>query len=196
MKEKEIIRAEEYDIKKIRNIIWIIGGIITFLWFFIYVIPGIQSLTSYGYSVGSFVGFHLCVPFLPFFVVGLVFYLGASKIELIVTDKRVYGVAIFDRRVDLPLDMISAVSTSIFKGIAISTPSGLIKFIMIKNRDEIHKVISELLVKRQDNNLKNNISIAASSISEADEIAKYKKLLDSKAITQEEYDKKKKELLK
>lgn len=196
MKEKEIIRAEEYDIKKIRNIIWGIGGVITLLWFLIYVLPGIQRLTSYGYSVGNFVIFHLCVPFLPFLIIGLIFYLGSSKVDLIVTDKRVYGVAIFDRRVDLPFDMISAVSTSIFRGIAISTPSGVIKFIMIKNRDEIHKVISELLVKRQDNNLKKNISVVDSSISKADEIAKYKQLLDSKAITQEEYEKKKKELLK
>lgn len=196
MKEKEIIRAEKYDIKKIRNIIWIIGIIITFLWFLIYVIPGIQHLTSYGYSIGSFIIFHLCVPFLPFFIIGLVFYLGVSKVDLIVTDKRVYGVAIFDRRIDLPFDMISAVSTSIFRGIAISTPSGLIKFIMIKNRDEIHKIISELLVKRQNNSFKKNISVVDSSISKADEIAKYKELLDSKAITQEEYEKKKKELLK
>ncbi len=69
------------------------------------------------------------------------------KVDLRVTDKRVHGVAMFDRRTDLPFDMISAVSTSIFRGIAISTASGLIKVIMIKNRDEIHKIISELLVK-------------------------------------------------
>lgn len=41
----------------------------------------------------------------------------------------------------------------------------------------------------------NNISTAANNNSAADEIAKYKSLLDSGAITQDEYDKKKKELL-
>lgn len=59
----------------------------------------------------------------------------------------------------------------------------------ISNRDDIYKIITKILIDRQNNNKISNFE------SKADELKKYKELLDSNAITQEEYDKKKKELL-
>lgn len=55
--------------------------------------------------------------------------------------------------------------------------------------EQAKKIISTL------DNIKDQVSPQADSASSADEIAKFKKLLDSGAITQEEYNKKKKELL-
>ena len=126
----------------------------------------------------------------------LILFLSAQKTSLTVTDKRVYGNAAFGKRVDLPLDMISAVGISLFKGIAIGTSSGKIKFAGISNRDEIHKAISGLLIDRQKEREK-EIKPATNIIqkSDADELGKYKKLLDDGVITQEEFDAKKKQIL-
>lgn len=128
---------------------------------------------------------------------GLIFYMWVSKMEMIISDKRVYGVAAFGKRVDLPLDSISAVRISIFKGIAVATSSGRIVFHGIKNRDEIHEVLSALLIERQ----KKEKTVTQTTIkqeipqSNADELKKFKDLLDSGIITQEEFDAKKKQLL-
>ena len=93
--------------------------------------------------------------------------------------------------------MISAVGTSAFKGIAVATSSGAIKFIMMENRDRIHDAISEQLVLRQtQNNRKSeNLIRQESPQSNADELKKYKDLYDSGVISQEEFDAKKKQLL-
>lgn len=114
--------------------------------------------------------------------------------ELIVTDKRVYGKATFGRRVDLPIDSVSAISTGIFKGVGVGTSSGKINFKLIKNRDEIHSVISNFLLERQKDN-KERTETQAVNFTNADEIKKYKELLENGTITQEEFDAKKKQLL-
>lgn len=125
---------------------------------------------------------------------GILFAIFSSPCEIIVTDKKVRGKALFSKRVELPLDMISAVSTCMCNGIGVSTSSGVIKFLSIKNNVEVYNVISELLEKRQDKKI--SIDNREEHYSIADEIKKYKELLDSGAITQEEYEHKKKELLK
>ena len=117
----------------------------------------------------------------------------------------------FGKRVDLPIDSVSAIAMSAFKGIAVATSSGKIKFGFIKNRDEIHKAISNLLIERQNssnkevakagyqpvpNSFSNIPAVAVNGISNGtEEIKKYKELLDSGIITQEEFDAKKKQLL-
>ena len=74
--------------------------------------------------------------------------------------------------------------------------SGRIVFSMIKNRDEIHTVISNLLIQRQNQSQTPITTIKQEiPLSNADEIKKYKDLLDSGVITQEEFDAKKKQLL-
>ena len=64
----------------------------------------------------------------------ILFYLAFRKSELVITDKRVYGKAIFGKRVDLPLDKVSAVGTSFLKGIDVGTSSGRIKFNLLKTK--------------------------------------------------------------
>lgn len=73
-----------------------------------------------------------------------------TKSYLVVTSKRVYGVTAWGKRVDLPMDSVSAVSTGFCQAVAVSTPSGRVKFFAIKNRDDIFEALSSLLIQRQD----------------------------------------------
>ena len=130
-------------------------------------------------------------------IVPLIMYFAISKTEINVTDKRVYGKAIFGKRVDLPLDSISAVGTGAMNGIAVATSSGSIRFLAISNNTEIHEEISKLLIERQNKSTSKITTTIKQEIpqSNADELKKYKDLLDSGVITQEEFDAKKKQLL-
>ncbi len=125
----------------------------------------------------------------------IIFYFMYKKMELIVTDKRVYGFAAFGKRVDLPMDSITAISTSMLKGIGVSTASGRIKFAFIKNRDEIQRVLSKQIMDRQYPNA-NKSSLGENVGSSITELKQYKELLDTGVITQEEFEKKKEQLLK
>jgi len=94
--------------------------------------------------------------------------------------------------------MISATATGGFNSISVATSSGRISFWMLNNRNEAFDVISSVLIERQN---KEKIITATTTIkqeipqSNADELKKYKELLDMNVITQEEFDAKKKQLL-
>lgn len=210
MDEKIVIKSKLYNIKKIRNIIFIIGLIAVALVIMsdfagtLDVEGGLLRLVSTDYierhgifdAILFLVVIPLCI-MAPFVIIGQIFYMAMSKVEMTVTNKRVYGKAIFGRRVDLPLDMISAIGTTLFKGIAVTTASGAIKFQMIKNSIDIHSAISQLLVERQEIGKKASRTIVKQEIpqSNAEELRKYKELLDLGVITQEEFNAKKKQLL-
>lgn len=211
MQEKEIIKSERYDVKKLAIIICVVGVLLLA----IYLVfdasryaPRFNELSAKGYDWfdykspldmafkqdgGIIVAFLIPVVFA---IVAFLIYRSYSKVELVITNKRVYGTAKLGKRVDLPLDSISAVGTSIMSGIDVATSSGAIKFKFIKNRDEVHKEISNLLVQRQEKETKPTTTIKQEiQQSSADELAKFKDLLDKGIITQEEFDAKKKQLL-
>lgn len=207
MKEKIIIQSNISNIKLVRNVIWIIGVVVGVLGSIGYAesrrfsYEGYYGIEYYDFSeyLGEMLSIYGILCFLGsiafFSILGLVFYCTARKITLTVTDKRVYGTTAFGKRVDLPLDMISAIGTGMFKSVAVTTTSGTIKFSFVENRDSIHAAISQLLVDRQDKlaSMANiNQELAQS---DADEIKKFKELLDSGIITQEEFEAKKKQLL-
>ncbi len=125
----------------------------------------------------------------------LIFYFMFHKTKITVTNKRVYGQTAWGKRVDLPLDMISATGTSLLKGIAVSTSSGKIKFVLIQNRDEIHDAISKLLMARQSKATAATTTKPKIPKSGAGELKEFKELLDSGVISQEEFDTKKKQIL-
>lgn len=112
-----------------------------------------------------------------------------SKCEIIVTNKRVYGICVFNKRVDLPMDSISAVGTSFFDGIDIGTSSGRINFKLCGNNINIHSEISKLLLERQQRNQ------SEKNTDSTDVLQTLEKLMDNGIITQEEFDAKKKQLL-
>lgn len=124
----------------------------------------------------------------PCILVCGIFLCWYSTSDIVVTDKRVYGRACFGKRVDLPLDKISAVSTMyMFKIIGVSTSSGIIRFMYVENANEIHEIINRLLLDRQNHR--------SDKYSESEELLRYKELLDKGIINQEEFETKKKQLL-
>lgn len=124
-----------------------------------------------------------------------VFYLLIGKTEIVVTDKRTYGKVAFGKRVDLPNDSISAISmVPMLKGVAVATSSGKISFLLIRNADEVYDAVNKLLMARQEKKAE-PVVVATPAVSNAGELKQYKELLDSGAISQEEYDAKKKQLL-
>ena len=137
------------------------------------------------------------LPLAGMLVIGGLLFLWLRSYELTVTDKRVYGKVVFGKRVDLPLDSVSATATiGLLKGVAVSTSSGKISFLAIKNATEIYDTVSKLLVERQQE--KTVVATAAPAPVVADEteqLQKFKKLLDDGVITQEEFDAKKKQIL-
>ncbi len=216
MEEKILIETKPYNWRKVFKIIKIIMltiAIITLLVLFFDCFRTVY-FNSYGHwkywSTGGYTEkktIFIFADFIPaalitlatigivLFFIYLIFKC-FDNVKLTITDKRAYGVTAFKKRVDLPLDSISAVGVAILKSIAITTASGAIKFIGIDNRDEIFDTMSKLLIERQN---ASKVSVTQfdnkKTSSNADELKKYKELLDEGVITQEEFEAKKKELL-
>ena len=150
-----------------------------------------KAHSVYNLSVGV-----LCVFFVLILVAIVLFFFAIpAGNKIVVTDKRVYGVAAFGKRVDLPMDSISVVSTKGRRRIVIASSSGMIKFAGLKKRDEVHNAISTLLIQRQQMRVANTSPIQMPSTSGAEEIKSYKELLDQGMITQEDFELKKKQIL-
>ena len=117
--------------------------------------------------------------------------------KITVYEQKVIAETASGKRVELPISQISTVGTGTFKRITLATSSGTISISDIPNRDEVYACISTLL----EANRSNAVSKVAAEIkpvvqiSNADELKKYKELLDTDVITQEEFEAKKKQLL-
>lgn len=194
MEEKVIIKSEQENVK---GVAIFIGGVIFALWMAYILVMLMIGGTNFSIKESGNQIFYAIV-LVTTFVPAWIYYIFMSKMELTVTDKRVYGTVNWGKRVDLPVDKISAISSCGQGGVAITTPSGAIKFLMLKNRDEVYKALNTLLMNRQS---QPTAPVAATTIkqavplSNADELKKFKELLDQDIITQEEFNQKKKELL-
>ena len=184
MEEKILCKSKKHNLLKIILIFISIASAIAGLCLF--------KVFSYDFTGNFSEAFGFTSPFILIVVICVLIYLRVANCELVITDKRVYGKTTFSKRVDLPLDSVSAVGTSSLWGIDVGTSSGRIHFKLIKNKDEIHSVLSRLLMDRQQ---KSQNTVVPNTTSSADELKKYKELLDSGVITQEEFDAKKKQLL-
>ena len=184
MNEKEIIRGNASKIKSVP-----------------FVLIGLGLLIGVG---GSLLVIAMAEDYMaPLFLIigavllawGIYLIIYVSQCEICVTDKRIYGKASFGSRVDIPMDSVSAVGTvGWLKGVAVSSASGSIKFLYIENANEIHSKVSQLIIDRQNSKNLSTMKVTNQD-SNADELKKYKQLLDSGDITQEEFDEKKKQLL-
>ena len=121
----------------------------------------------------------------------------AKKVYIKVTNSRIYGIRgrFTSMETNLPIDSINSIdSITKFNGkeISIRTTSSSICFIGIDNADKIIQVINDLIAKRQK---QTNTTIFSQPESVAEEIKKFKNLLDQGIITQEEFNKKKKQFL-
>lgn len=205
MEEKILIKSEHYSIIKIRSFVYGIPLGCVVLGFLLYFVNFDSSRGPDYWGEYWTILDNMRDPF--YFLPGLLIDLGIILViislfvgawlksySLTVTDKRVYGDTSWGKRVDLPVDSISAIASSGMKGIAVATSSGRIIFKFIKNRDEVSRVIGDLLINRQ-NSKETAAPVVTVNTSDAEELKKYKELLDMGVITQDEFDAKKKQLL-
>ena len=159
-------------------------------------VVGVLCFIAMGTIAGSVGAENVLITLGVVFIVLAVFeFIFINNCEICVTDKRIYGKAAFGKRVDLPLDSVSAVATGFFKSVSVSTSSGRITFYLMDSYAEIHRCVSELLLARQ--NKPSAMTTIKQEIpqSNAEELRRYKELLDLGVITQDEFDAKKKQLL-
>lgn len=205
MEEKTLLVSTRYNTKRVLLIIMLVVVVGIAAWFLNGFVPEFRECADYGLKFRF--AFRCAMRICDYFAklcIGIVagvalilalIYGWLHSYEMTITDKRVYGKTAFGKRVDLPIDSVSAVGMCAFKGVSVATSSGRILFRYIKNRDEIHKCISNLLVERQSK------AAPAAAVKQgiyqgsADELKKFKDLLDSGVITQEEFDAQKKQLL-
>ena len=157
--EKKIIDGEIYPIKKWLTLPAVICGALT--------LTLILSRNDYWiYRICATVAGSLLAILL---LCILIFW----DFQIIVTDKRVLGITTFNRKVDLPLDSVSAIGTSAFKGISVATSSGKISFLFIKNAEDIRHELNKLIIQRQEereNTVPEQTTI--NQVSNADELRK------------------------
>ncbi len=219
MEEKVLIKSERYNILKGLKIFVIICFMATVIWSIVGISNSISFYNNereyypynvdlfykrYGpnaisYAISSFFEYTFWLAIIPAcagIIISLLIYAWIHSYELTITDKRIYGKVAFGKRVDLPVDSVSATATiTLFKGISVSTSSGRISFLAIKNSNEIYEILNQLLIERQSKKNNEHINNIEAKSDEADQLKKYKDLLDSGIITQEEFDAKKKQLL-
>ncbi len=195
MEEKILIQSKHYNVKKLFAALVISGVVLSLILFFVDM--NFESWDEFVWYVEKWLNFFViilyCIPLYVCTLIGALLYSWLKGYKLTVTDKRIYGKSAWGKRVDLPLDSVSAIATtSALKGVSVSTSSGRISFLVMKNANEVYMVISDLLIERQQGKLVDN---TLKTTSAADELKKFKDLLDNGIITQEEFDEKKKQLL-
>lgn len=124
-------------------------------------------------------------------------YFDSLHHNITITDKNVRGTTFFGKRVILPIHMISAYSyKKCFAVFTLATSSGRIKYAFVDNYITIAEVLQKLLNERQVNTeMRTSTMIQNSNSKNLDDLVTLKNLLDDNIITQEEFDKKKKEIL-
>lgn len=210
MEEKVLMKSQRYSAAKISLLIFVALFVLGYLIFDYLIVGGPLYMCRDGTSFevyfdfeqalhrsfGEFPASYKCLIWASVVAVFLAFavWIWISKYEIAITDERVYGRVAFGKHVNFSIDSVFAVEMGAFKRLSFETSSGRISFMLIKNRDEIKKCICDLLTER-----KQNKTTAAPEInspaSNADELKKYKDLLDDGIISQKEFDAKKKQLL-
>ncbi len=108
-----------------------------------------QRYKEAGAAAAGIAAFLVIVSVIPFTlaVIFLVLHLMCRNKELVITNRRVYGVT-KRTRVDLPLDSITSIGLVRKGTISVSTPSGRLVFVLLKNRDKMYYTLCDLLVAR------------------------------------------------
>lgn len=185
--EKEIIRGRFYNPLILGGGVTGLGTLLFIIWAAVKPTWRSSAWTFFNYYV------YLFIISLLFIAVGVILLIAFRKFEFVLTDKRVYGIARFGKRVDIPINQISSVSMSVLNTLSVASSSGMIAFSFMQNKYEVHKAISQIIMQKQD--AQSYVTVKNNSQSEADELKKYKELLDSGTITPEEFEAKKKQIL-
>ena len=134
-----------------------------------------------------------------FIIVFVVFAIAAAaayfmEYQLYATETSVIGKTLLGKRVDLPISHISAIGMGWGNRITITSSSGHVTFFGVLNQQEFNEKLTSL-IRAKESKKTESATMITQSTSNAEELAKFKKLFDDGIITQEEFDAKKKELL-
>lgn len=97
------------------------------------------------------------------------------------------------KSVSIPISRITKVKRTGYKGVSIKSPGKSFKITMLKNQVEIVDAITDLM--NRTSTMVEPAPVASAISDNADQLMKFKELLDSGVITQEEFDAKKKDIL-
>lgn len=113
-----------------------------------------------------------------------ILYVLSRKVEIKVNDNNIVYKKFTGKTKQFLIKDVTSAETIILRGLKLTGNGIKAKTLLLKNNEELKDYIVKLISSSADINA-----------SMADELAKYKKLLDSDAITQEEYDKMKEKIL-
>lgn len=151
-------------------------------------------------EVGIFCGYmYMLIAGVIAIIVGLIIKFNTEKCEITVTNSRIFGKLAHSKAVSIALNQVTGLHSCAFDGVSIASIGNVSDFYCIANCEEVMKAISYLLANPQRaGNSPTQMSIASASSSsnnEVEQLKRFKDLLDSDVITQEEFDAKKKEVL-
>ena len=114
-----------------------------------------------------------------------ILYILSRKVEITINENTIIYKKFTGKSKQFMIKDVTSAETTILKGLKITGTGIKVKTFLLTNNEKLKDYIRSLI----PNNTISNLSMA-------DELKKYKDLLDSEVITQEEFDKKKRELLK
>lgn len=82
------------------------------------------------------------------FVVCGYMWLYAGRTQIVVTNKRIYGTAVFGKHVDVPLNSIVMVQIGNSKKITLATSAGKVTFAGLDNRNQVYNEIQTLIANK------------------------------------------------
>lgn len=156
---------------------------------------GELSLFQFAFSeyMNSAIWIEAIVFLIAFLVIALLFYAVYFNQELIVGDENIKGKAVKGKEINIPFAKMTSIKKSFLKGIVITTKGAeKIKFRFLKNQAEMIELIS---TKIEDCSSVANGFSGKPAESSADQLKKYKELFDCGAISEDEYEAQKKQIL-
>ncbi|MFI3325244.1 MAG: SHOCT domain-containing protein [Clostridia bacterium] len=155
----------------------------------------------WAYFTGEFFSFRLMYGYIFIasiiaFVVSIIMKKTTEGSEISVTNTNIFGKLPGGKDVNIPLNQVTALNSSLFNGISISSIGNVSNFHCIENCDEVKKAISYLLANPQQNVVQPKTATASlAAVGDAEQLKRLKELLDSGVLTQEEFNTKKKQIL-
>lgn len=123
-------------------------------------------------------------------LIGSILYIADKKTELVIYENEIIGKKIDGKTVQFLLKDIKSVETTKTQGLKITGAGIKYDIHLIENAEEMKNILMDMLAKVQHEQ-----PVVAVVGSSANDIKEYKELLDAGIITQEEFDKKIKQLL-
>ncbi len=161
------------------------------------------SFFIFGWILGwAYSGFDVSIGFLAGFLTAIfigglihfIIYFTAKNNKITLTNYKITGIYNRHLSLNIPIDSISSVSKGANGSLFITCAGNRYNISFVENRDDFCSKLNELLNQRTEQTLKKSQNVSDQQ-SNYDEILKLKELLDNNVITQEEYERKKKQLL-